>query len=240
MRVALLIAVALGTSCASLEPVGDAALRAATHEQTWIPLVGAVALSPGDWDEEISDWARDEQPLFRSTTGAENASDVFLGLLGLGTAATLPWAPWHELPLGAHPDDDFVLLAGPLVTLGATAWMKSTVGRERPNGEDTRSFPSGHSSLAFSFATATHHNLDHVPGSAVPWARGLNWGLAAGTAWARVEAGKHYLSDVLAGAALGHFFTRFLHELFPNDGSGFSVAMVDGSVEVGWAWRPMR
>jgi hypothetical protein len=34
------------------------------------------------------------------------------------------------------------------------------------------------------------------------------------TAWARVEAQKHYPSDVLAGAALGYFLTAFIHDAF--------------------------
>jgi membrane-associated phospholipid phosphatase len=38
--------------------------------------------------------------------------------------------------------------------------------------------------------------------------------LAAGTAWARVEAGAHYPSDVLAGAALGRFVSVLLHDAF--------------------------
>ena len=38
--------------------------------------------------------------------------------------------------------------------------------------------------------------------------------LAGATAWARVEGGVHYPSDVLAGAALGHFVTStFTHAL---------------------------
>ena len=38
--------------------------------------------------------------------------------------------------------------------------------------------------------------------------------LAAGTAWARVEAKKHFPSDVLAGAALGNFIASFVHDAF--------------------------
>jgi hypothetical protein len=40
--------------------------------------------------------------------------------------------------------------------------------------------------------------------------------LASGVGWARVEAEKHYPSDVLAGAALGHFMTAFIHDAFMN------------------------
>ena len=39
-------------------------------------------------------------------------------------------------------------------------------------------------------------------------------GIAAGTAWARIEAGEHYPSDVLVGYALGHFFSAFIQDAF--------------------------
>jgi hypothetical protein len=40
------------------------------------------------------------------------------------------------------------------------------------------------------------------------------YSLAVGTAWARVEAKKHFPSDVLAGAALGSFISAFVHDAF--------------------------
>jgi membrane-associated phospholipid phosphatase len=40
--------------------------------------------------------------------------------------------------------------------------------------------------------------------------------LASGVAWARVEARVHYPSDVLFGAALGHFLAAFIHDAFLN------------------------
>jgi hypothetical protein len=48
--------------------------------------------------------------------------------------------------------------------------------------------------------------------------------LAAATAWARVEAEKHYPTDVLAGAALGHFLTAVIHD---------SMMGLDSPVQVG-------
>ncbi len=59
-------------------------------------------------------------------------------------------------------------------------------------------------------------------------------GMAAATAWARVEAGKHHVTDVLAGYALGHFIGRFTNELFMEataGRAGVDIVPVDG----GWA-----
>jgi hypothetical protein len=41
-----------------------------------------------------------------------------------------------------------------------------------------------------------------------------NFVLASATAWARVEANEHWLSDVLAGAAVGYFLGSFVHDAF--------------------------
>ena len=65
--------------------------------------------------------------------------------------------------------------------------------------------------------------------------------LASGVAWARVEARKHYPSDVLAGAALGHFLTAFIHDAFlnlPEDGSvDFSIYPMKGGAGLELCFR---
>ena len=38
--------------------------------------------------------------------------------------------------------------------------------------------------------------------------------LAMGVGWPRVEAGKHFPSDVLADVAPGHFLSAFIHDAF--------------------------
>ena len=65
--------------------------------------------------------------------------------------------------------------------------------------------------------------------------------VASGVAWARVEARRHYPSDVLAGAALGHFLTAFVHDAFLNlseDGEvDFAVLPVEGGAAVELSFR---
>jgi hypothetical protein len=46
-----------------------------------------------------------------------------------------------------------------------------------------------------------------------------------GCAWSRVEAGKHYLSDALAGFALGHFLGAFVNDLFLSVGAAEKVGL---------------
>jgi membrane-associated phospholipid phosphatase len=94
--------------------------------------------------------------------------------------------------------------------------MPNQRNRERPDESDNNSFPSGHSSASFSAATLANRNLDSI-GLSKKLRRPLQAGnllLATGAAWARVEGRKHFPSDVLAGAALGHFLTAFIHDAF--------------------------
>ena len=92
--------------------------------------------------------------------------------------------------------------------LGLTYGLKYTIDRQRPyekypdkirpiEPEDSPSFPSGHTTAAFSLATSlsiTYPKWYVIAPSAV-WACGV--GLA------RINQGVHYPSDVLTGAAIG-------------------------------------
>jgi len=74
--------------------------------------------------------------------------------------------------------------------------LKNVVGRERPDGSNDQSFPSGHSIVAFSFAPVVQKYWG--------WGAGIAaYTLGTVTALARVEGYHHYLSDTIAGATLG-------------------------------------
>src|SRR5262245_33892854 len=78
-----------------------------------------------------------------------------------------------------------------------TTAVKYAVGRTRPDGSNNLSFPSGHTSNAFAMATVAEYHF----GPKV----GIPAYLAASFIGAsRIQSNKHYLSDVVAGAALGY------------------------------------
>lgn len=92
-------------------------------------------------------------------------------------------------------------------SLAAVA-IKQIVGRERPfesPGDSRafqpfsghRSFPSGHSTIAFATATALVRESDS---RWLPW---VAYPAAALVGWSRVHDRQHWTSDVVAGAALG-------------------------------------
>ncbi len=194
-----------------LDHVGQAALNAAKNPNTWLPLVGAAVLSIDDYDQELSEKLAEQRPLFGSNAKvAANALRNVAVSSYLLTALATPSASLQDKLSG---------MAVGIVTLVAqdrvVEGIKDVIERERPGGGD-RSFPSGHASLASSAATLTQRNLDYIgmPAWARTGASASVRALAIGTGWARVEAGKHHVGDVLAGYAIGHFFAAFMHEAF--------------------------
>ena len=128
-------------------------------------------------------------------------SDVGAGVL-VGSALAIP-AIREDWP-GFRQAGYSVGLAGGLATLG-----KAVVHEERPDGSDNKSFPSGHTALAFASATTMYrrYGWDY----AIP-----AYALATLTGVARVAADKHYWWDVVAGAAIGTGSGWFFTEPF-ND-----------------------
>jgi hypothetical protein len=116
------------------------------------------------------------------------------------------------------------MMKGLLIDALLVASLKSAVGRSRPDGSDTRSFPSGHTSGAFTISTilARRHGLK----AAIP-----AFGLATFAAVARMEDKRHYLSDVVAGAALGVAIGQLVTPKPRQDEGGLQV--VAGLSKVG-------
>jgi membrane-associated phospholipid phosphatase len=204
-----------------LERIARAGRDALLSPATWVPLAGAGVFALGDLDERVSDWASEHSPLFRSQSAAADASNYLSGVLcaeALGTALVTPSGDTPGAWVLAKLKGGAVELGAIAVTDALTAGLKDGSNRERPDGSDHESFPSGHTSNAFAFATLANRNLaslDFLEDVRTPLQIG-NTVLASGVAWARVEARKHHPSDVLFGAALGHFVTAFIHDAFLN------------------------
>lgn len=191
-----------------------AAADAALHPMTWAPLsAGLVFVSTGV-DETVSDWAADRQPLFGSTDRAADVSDVLRDSLRTGMFVSSV-----AVPISKAGDNGNAYglrhmannLAYQTNRFG-TDELKVAFGRERPNKANNLSLPSGHTSTSFTAAASIQQNFETVDLAAnerLGLTLGL-YGLAGTTAWARLEARKHFPSDVFIGAALGNFLSRFV------------------------------
>jgi len=221
------------------ERVRTAAAGAARDPWVWAPLLGAAAFQIDDWDRRTSDWAREHTVVFGSQSSAEKWSD------NLRTASVLShYATLLATPSGTSSEEWLVNKAkGALVSVAAvsstvlvTRTLKTAVGRERPNGLDDESFPSGHTSTSAVHTRLASRNLDSIDlGDDAHW--WLNAGLTAltiGTSWSRIEAGWHFPSDTLFSMALGNFMGSFFNDAFMGlDGerSKASVAVLpDGAI----------
>ena len=82
-----------------------------------------------------------------------------------------------------------------VATILTTHFLKQAIDKPRPDGSRKDSFPSGHTSAAFSGATFIHERY----GFNTAWPAYV---VASFVGYSRVNAEKHYWEDVLAGAIL--------------------------------------
>jgi membrane-associated phospholipid phosphatase len=127
-------------------------------------------------------------PASASEKDWDNASDVARNAL-VAAAFVVPVA---ENDAKGIKQAAFALGATQLVTSG----LKGVIHEQRPDHSDDNSFPSGHTSISFASAATLEKRYG--------WQVGIPAHVvAAFVGLARVEARKHYIHDVLVGAAIG-------------------------------------
>jgi membrane-associated phospholipid phosphatase len=94
-------------------------------------------------------------------------------------------------------------------TVLVTQILKYTVNEERPNGNDTKSFPSGHTSAAFQGASFIHYRYGFKKAI-------LPYLAASFVAYSRVYSKHHYFHDVAAGAIIGTFSNYYFTTKYKN------------------------
>jgi membrane-associated phospholipid phosphatase len=167
------------------------------HRDSLEPLfVGTMATGfAAIYDDDVADWIADPDhdfgKSFEDGARPELVGAVVAGVFVGGRLAASPRfrAVSYDLL------DAFVL------NWGYTSVLKQAVGRERPNGQDDKSFPSGHTSNAFALATVAERHYG--------WKAGVPaYVVASLVAVSRLQRNKHHLSDVVAGAAVGYIVAR--------------------------------
>ncbi|NIN71020.1 MAG: phosphatase PAP2 family protein [Gemmatimonadetes bacterium] len=132
-----------------------------------------------------------------------------------------------------------------LLAEAITQIVKFATGRPRPSitsdsdefyplrlSADYHSFPSGHTSKVFAIAAAFSSGLKDE----APWVPYVAYPLATWTATTRVLDRRHWVTDVVAGAALGILASRVVGRLNHRGRSGGTAWYVlpgaDGSISV--------
>jgi hypothetical protein len=116
--------------------------------------------------------------------------------LSLGTYA---FGRLRDQPKVAHLGMD--LLQAQILTEILVEPLKFATHRERPDGSNHQAFPSGHAAVTFAAATVIERHLG--------WRKSvLGYAIASYVAASRLHDNRHYLSDVIFGAAVGSIAGR--------------------------------
>jgi hypothetical protein len=113
----------------------------------------------------------------------------------------------------AHKMSDMLILYALSNVLegGIVYSAKRLISRERPDGSDRLSFPSGHTATAFVAAEFLHQEYGD---KSVRICIG-GYGMATLIGVARVYNNRHWVSDVVAGAGIGILSTKIVYWTYP-------------------------
>jgi len=95
---------------------------------------------------------------------------------------------------------------------GSTFFVKRAADRDRPDGTNNYSFPSGHTATAF--ASAEFLNQEYRDLS--PWIGYAGYTVATATGVLRLYNNRHWVSDVVAGAGFGIASTKLAYLIYPH------------------------
>jgi membrane-associated phospholipid phosphatase len=109
-------------------------------------------------------------------------------------------------------------------TVLVTQILKYTVNEERPNGNNTQSFPSGHTSAAFQGASFIHYRYG-LKKAILPYM------MASFVAYSRVHNKEHYIHDVAAGAFIGAFSNYYFTTKY-KDGTIKPIAYLHNDINM--------
>ncbi|MFC5409417.1 phosphatase PAP2 family protein [Larkinella bovis] len=108
-------------------------------------------------------------------------------------------------------DEIAVTVVSNIVMGGITEGLKRTIHSTRPDGSDQRSFPSGHTAVAFTGAELLHQAYKHKS----PWISVAGYAMATATGVLRVANNEHHWADVLAGAGIGIASVKITYAVYP-------------------------
>jgi hypothetical protein len=158
----------------------------------WAGVGGGLALAVHPADDNVNE----------SLVNSDFAHNFFKPGAVMGQLPTLLTAAGITYAVGRIKDQPRVshvgmdLIQSLVVAEAITQTLKFATNRERPDGSDNHSFPSGHAADTFAFATALERHLGWR--YAVP-----AYVFSSYVAISRLPADRHWLSDAVFGSAVG-------------------------------------
>jgi membrane-associated phospholipid phosphatase len=156
-----------------------------------IGILGGTAMAASKWDRSVATEAHED--LSASTFHYGSVAGSFMvQMAGAGGTYFLGRATGN--PKVARLGSD--LLRAQILSQAVVQGAKFATSRTRPDGSNNQSLPSGHTASALAMATVIQRDLG--------WKAGIPaFAFASYVGASRMEANKHYLSDVLLGAGIG-------------------------------------
>jgi membrane-associated phospholipid phosphatase len=192
----------------------------------WAAGGGGLALAAHPFDDNVNE----------ALVGNDAAKNFFkpgevLGQFGtlFGSASVVyAFGRLKDQPRVSHVGMD--LIQSLAISEALTQTLKYATQRERPDGSNKHSFPSGHAADTFAFATALERHLNwrySVPAYA----------FASYVAMSRLPANRHWLSDVVFGASVGIIAGRTVTS---NEAQPYPVSLtiIPGGVAVTYVKKP--
>ena len=180
--------------------------------------LAAVAMIP--IDQRIAVWMRDSAQHRHPSLDRMFNSGRLLGSPGSIVLGATLWAGGALSNDNAMANDGVRSLEAVAIGSVVTILVKRIVGRARPSantsdarnfsfgrgftgGESYQSFPSGHATAAFAFASAVAARVSKRSSPQASWLGPLLYGAASLTGVSRMYDGSHWFSDVVMGAGIG-------------------------------------
>jgi PAP2 superfamily protein len=171
---------------------GDVTHLPSKENLFWVGVGGGGALAAHPFDDDVTE----------AMVGSTFAKNFFkpgrvVGQLStMFGSASIVWGigRLRDQPKVSHVGMD--LLQALIVSEGLVQGVKYATRRERPDHSSNNSFPSGHASDTFAFATALERHLGWK--GAVP-----AYIISSYVAMSRLPANRHWLSDVVFGSTVG-------------------------------------
>jgi membrane-associated phospholipid phosphatase len=181
--------------------------------------VSLVAIASAPWDREgVNNGFNLPTPIFQG--GNVIGSFAFqasasLATYGIGKAT-------HNQKTAAVGRD---LMRAQLLSQGMVQLTKVTVQRERPDGSDHMSFPSGHAASMFASASILQTYYGWKVGAPA-------YALGSYVALARMAYNKHHATDVVMGAAFGFVSAKTVTMSFASSKFSLGVQPQAGGASV--------